>query len=219
MWTYKKLQLEKGNALTYAIILPDNFDSKKEYIALLALPPGGQGKFMVELGLNDYWAKEAKKRGWIVISPIAPQGGFSGGTNMKELCEHLLGQFKIKDEKFHLSGNSNGGLSSFRVALKYPQYFKSITVLAGYTRDFDKLERIKHIPINLFVGEKDLGWLRPMEKMKQALQSMNAKVSWYVIANEGHEIRSLFNNPKVFGWRSFDTTAYHNNKQLVILTF
>ena len=90
--------------------------------------------------------------------------------------------------------------------------------MAGYTRDFDKLERIKHIPINLFVGEKDLGWLRPMEKMKQALLSMNAKVSWYVIANEGHEIRSLFNSPKVFDViaKSGSGLSYVNRLYLIL---
>jgi hypothetical protein len=41
---------------------------------LLALPPGDQSKELVAAGLRLYWEAQAKKRGWVVISPAAPEG-------------------------------------------------------------------------------------------------------------------------------------------------
>ena len=63
-----------GRVLEYALILPDHFDKTAPYPVLLALPPGDQSKQLVDAGLHLYWEAEARKRGWVVISPAAPQG-------------------------------------------------------------------------------------------------------------------------------------------------
>src|SRR5271155_4803123 len=63
-----------GHTIDYALVLPDHFDKTKPYSVLLALPPGDQSRQLVEAGLNLYWEAEAKRRGWVVISPAAPEG-------------------------------------------------------------------------------------------------------------------------------------------------
>ena len=65
--------MNDGTPLRYTIVLPTVFTPAKTYPVLLAMPPGPQTEAMVEAGLN-YWRLEAQKRGWIVISPIAPDG-------------------------------------------------------------------------------------------------------------------------------------------------
>ena len=40
--------------LTYAVVLPENYDSEKPYPAVLALPPGDQGRQMVKASLQSY---------------------------------------------------------------------------------------------------------------------------------------------------------------------
>jgi len=197
-WTYEKMSTTAGNEITYAVVLPDGFDAGKEYTMLLALPPGRQNKDMVEYVLKAQWASGGHQRNWIVISPIAPSDGFVGGSNMKDFYAHLMEKYKVKDKKLHLTGISNGGMSSFRLALKHPDYFKSITVLPGFSKDFDQFEKIKHLPINLFVGENDTDWVGPMKEMEEKLEAVGAKVNWNVLPGEGHELKSLYNNSKVF---------------------
>src|SRR6516164_11610929 len=70
---FHRLEL-KGSSLEYALILPGHFDKTKPYPVLLALPPGDQSERMVEAGLNLYWQAEAKRRGWVVVSPAATEG-------------------------------------------------------------------------------------------------------------------------------------------------
>ena len=60
--------------IEYVLVLPDHFDRTAPYPVLLALPPGHQSKQLVEAGLHLYREAEAKKRGWVVISPAAPEG-------------------------------------------------------------------------------------------------------------------------------------------------
>src|SRR5271156_4114875 len=66
--------VHNGHTIDYALVLPDRFDKTKPYSVLLALPPGDQSRQLVEAGLNLYWEAEAKRRGWVVISPAAPEG-------------------------------------------------------------------------------------------------------------------------------------------------
>src|ERR1700732_1300362 len=78
-----------GQVIEYALVLPDNFDGTKAYPVLLALPPGDQSKRIVEGQLRVFWESEAKKRGWVVVSPAAPEGtSFYSGAE-KELLNLL----------------------------------------------------------------------------------------------------------------------------------
>lgn len=70
----RELKLSTGGVLKYALVLPDGFDSAKPFPVLLALPPGAQNAAMVDGSLRMYWEAEAKKRGWVVVSPAAPAG-------------------------------------------------------------------------------------------------------------------------------------------------
>jgi hypothetical protein len=50
---------------------------------LLGFPPGDQSKQLVLAGLQLYWEAQAKKRAWVVIRAVAPEGTsfYSGAEN------------------------------------------------------------------------------------------------------------------------------------------
>ena len=68
---YKTFTTTDGAVLEYALALPEGFDAARTYPVLVALPPGGQGRSMVEAGL-PYFEAEGVRRGYIVVSPAAP---------------------------------------------------------------------------------------------------------------------------------------------------
>src|SRR5271156_3735418 len=121
-----------GHTIDYALVLPDRFDKTKPYSVLLALPPGDQSRQLVEAGLNLYWEAEAKRRGWVVISPAAPEGeSFYTGLE-KGLPSAPAGAPKsarFAGGRATLAGVSNGGLSAYRVITEFPDRFLSLTVL------------------------------------------------------------------------------------------
>src|SRR5690349_21652440 len=127
-----------GLPLNYKVVLPRDYDPEKAYPAILAFPPGGQTLDMVFVTLNRNWAPEAQKRGYIVVIPAAPVGRLfvqDGARVFPEFLDKLLADYKIRGNKFHIAGMSNGGLSAFHIAASYPQYFLSVTGFPGYLPD------------------------------------------------------------------------------------
>lgn len=195
--TYHTMDLPDGMTLQYAVVLPKNFDATREYPVLLAFPPGGQNQAMVQTGLDSYWAKEAGKRGWIVLSPVAPGGQlfFQGSeAYIPEFLGRTAATYRPEGGKYHIAGISNGGLSAFRVALEHPDKVRSLLVLPGFPyteEDFQQLEKLKNIPVAMFVGEQDTTWLEAMQATEKELSRLGGTVSLEIVPGEQHVIKSL----------------------------
>jgi S-formylglutathione hydrolase FrmB len=66
-----------------------------------------------------------------------PQYGFISKQQIQvekkeDMKKRGLVDYKIRDNKFHIAGPSNGGIASFHVASLNPDYFLSITEFPGY---------------------------------------------------------------------------------------
>lgn len=186
-----------GTTVEYALVLPASFEEGKGYPVLLALPPGPQTRSMVDAGLDGYWTQPAQARGWIVVSPIAPDGQlfFQGSEAvMPEFLRRVAATYPPENGRFHIAGISNGGLSAFRIALNHPDLFHSVLGIPGFPQtaaDFAKLDQIVDIPIFLIVGEEDTRWLEEMEKTAVAFEEMGGSVTFNIAAGEGHVVRSI----------------------------
>lgn len=195
--THHTLPLRDGETLEFVQVLPPDFDPEQTYPVLLALPPGGQNMTLVEACVEAYWEREALKRGWIVVSPAAPNGVlfFSGGQRyMPELMSSLLKQYKVECGKFHVAGISNGGRSAFRFAVDWPERFLSILALPGYPpdqRDYEHLDRLQAMRVSMYAGENDPAWVEAMRRTEQLLKSLDIPVSFEVVPGEGHVIHRL----------------------------
>ena len=204
MVTYHTLEMSDGTSLDYAVALPAAFDPAQTYPILLALPPGGQDRAMVQTGLDRYWAAQAIELGWIVLSPAAPDGKlfFQGSERLiPEFLERTATIYRPEGDKYHLGGISNGGISAFRITVNHPELIKSLIVLPGLPHseeDFEKLELLKDIPVAMFAGEQDTGWVARMEATEEALSNFGGQVSLEIVPNEGHVIQSLDGGEELF---------------------
>ena len=186
-----------GNDLELTVVLPGDFVAGEKHPILLAFPPGGQGQREVDFALDAYWAAEARSRGWIVVSPAAPEGAlfFQGSEALvPELLDTIAATYPPEGGRFHVGGISNGGLSSFRVAVESPERFASLTVLPGFPPTEDDLERLAalaDVPVRMFVGETDTSWVRGAEQALEVLEAAGGDVELTIAAGEGHILRSL----------------------------
>ena len=187
--------IHNGHTIDYALVLPDHFDKSKAYPVLLALPPGDQSRQMVEAGLNFYWEAEAKRRGWVVISPAAPSGE-NFYTGLEQELPHLLDEVaqsvRVEGGKVHLAGISNGGLSAYRVITEFPDRFLSLTVLPGVPPDaraLAALKDLKGIPVAAFVGGDDTEWARGSREASQELDRLGIQNTLTIVPGSGHVIR------------------------------
>jgi poly(3-hydroxybutyrate) depolymerase len=185
-----------GLPLHYKVVLPKDFDASKAYPAVLAFPPGSQGMDMVMTTLVQNWAGEAQKRGYIVIIPAAPVGRLffeDGARVFPEFLNKLMSDYKIRDNKFHIAGMSNGGISAFYIAAAYPSFFSSVTGFPGYMPEAtpEKLKALSKMCVHMHVGELDTGWLSTMQKQAADLRAAGIDARFSVERGEQHVIRAL----------------------------
>jgi len=186
----------KGSTVQYKVVLPRNYDAGKAYPAVLAFPPGGQDMDMVQATISGNWRAQAEQRGYIVIEPAAPNGVlfFDGGDRIfPEFITKILSDYRILDNKFHVAGNSNGGLSAFRVAANYPQYFWSVTGYPGFLDDAsaDQMKSLGKMCIHMFAGELDSGWPEAMREQSAKLRAAGYDVTFQLEKGQPHVIRTL----------------------------
>jgi poly(3-hydroxybutyrate) depolymerase len=183
-----------GQVIEYALVLPDDFDKTKPYPVLLALPPGNQTTRIVEGQLRVFWEAEAKKRGWVVISPAAPEGAmfYSGAEKeLPGLLDEIAKTVIFEGGKVHLAGPSNGGVSAYRIVTEHPERFLSLMVMPGVPPDeraLGKLNQLKGIPVAAFVGENDPDWMRGSKATKQKLDALGIANTLEIVPGQSHVI-------------------------------
>src|SRR5580765_80593 len=131
----EKVKKVGGATVQYKVVLPNGYDPAKAYPAILAFGGGPQTMNTVNSVRNRSLRAEAEKRGYIVISPAAPDGDLffeQGARIFPDFLKMMLAEYKIRDGKFHIAGPSNGGIAALHVAAANPQYFVSVTAFPGF---------------------------------------------------------------------------------------
>jgi len=185
-----------GVTLYYKVITPKDYDPAKEYPAVLAFPGGAQSMPMVDGMIARNLAVQAQKRGYIVVVCAATAAGlfYEGGAMVfPAFLDKLLADYKIRGQKFHIAGISNGGLSSFHIAASYPKYFWSVTGFPGYLRDAtdEQVTALQGMCINMHVGQLDSGWLDTMQKQSVMFRAKGLKVRFTIERGQGHVMTTL----------------------------
>jgi poly(3-hydroxybutyrate) depolymerase len=186
-----------GTTIQYKLILPNGFNPAKTYPALLAFPGGPQNMDTVEGTVVGNWREQAERLGYIVIVPAAPNGKLffepGGAKVFPEFLTKFLADFKIQDNKFHIAGVSNGGLSAFHIAALYPQYFWSVTGLPGYLLNPNpaSVHALAKLCINMYAGELDTDWLEAEKAQAAQFRAQGFVVEFSEEKGQGHVMRTL----------------------------
>lgn len=208
----EKTKKINGVTVDYKVVLPDGYDPSKTYPAILAFGGGPQTMRSVDGVLSRNFRAEAEKRGYIVISPAAPDGQlfFEGGERViPGFLKAILADYKIQNGKFHIAGVSNGGIASFHIAALYPQYFISVTSFPGYMWEPSpaKLQAISKMCVFMYVGEDDpYMWHSEMKSEAEFLQSKGAVAHYTVVKGEAHRIDSVANENAHRLFENFEET-------------
>jgi len=99
----------------------------------------------------------------------------------------------VKGGKLHIAGASNGGLSAFHTAARYPQYFVSVTGFPGYLphENESKMNALNPLCIYMHVGERDVEWLTPIQRQSELLDQKGLRFHFTIEPGEGHGIQTL----------------------------
>src|ERR1700751_172004 len=185
-----------GTKLDYKVVLPAGYDPAKAYPAILAFGGGSQTMDMVQATLRGNWQEQAQTLGYIVILPAAPDGDLffeSGDRVFPAFIVKILADYKIQQNKLHIAGVSNGGLSAFHIASLYPQYFWSVTGLPGFLDDAspEHLRALAKLCVYMYAGEMDQGWLQSEQQQAAKFRGEGYTVEFNEEKGEGHVMRTL----------------------------
>lgn len=195
-----------GLPVTYKVVLPPGFDATRTYPVVLVFTGGGQQLRGAEGTLNTDWRQEAERRGYVVIAPGTPNGDVffqSADVIFPEFLDMIQREYKMQGGKIHVAGHSNGGLSAFHIASKYPNYFATVTgypgLLDGVT-DPRRLVALKPMCLFMHVGDQDSGWLSAMQQQSENLKRQGFKIRYSVEKNQIHRLKAQEINlsPRLF---------------------
>jgi poly(3-hydroxybutyrate) depolymerase len=180
-----------GVKVEYKVILPNGYDASRAYPTVLAFGGGPQTMRTVDGGLDRYWRVEAERRGYVIVSPAAPDGQlfFEGGARIfPQFLDMILHDYKVQGGKMHIAGVSNGGLSAFHVASLYPRYFWSVTGFPGLLDDATsaKVEALRPMCIYMHAGSRDTDWRDSMKQQAELFQKKGYTVQFRVEENQDH---------------------------------
>jgi poly(3-hydroxybutyrate) depolymerase len=181
----------------YKTVLPNAYDPARAYPAIVALGGGPQNMDRVDSILDRNFRAEAEKRGYIVIAPAAPDGEYFFDTAARifpEFLKMIQADYKIRDNRFHIAGPSNGGIAALHIAARHPQYFLSVTAFPGYMWEPNeaKLQAISKLCVFMYVGEFDpYMWHDEMKQEAEFLRAGGAVVRYGVEAGQPHRLETL----------------------------
>jgi len=186
-----------GVTVHYKVVLPDGYDAAKTYPAILAFGGGPQTMNTVDGILSRNFQAEAEKRGYIVVSPAAPDGDLffeEGDRIFPDFLKMILAEYKIQGGKFHIAGVSNGGIASMHIAAAHPQYFLSATAFPGYMWEPSraKLDAISKMCVFMYVGENDeYRWHDEMRAEVEYLRAKGTVARYTVEKGQPHRLDTL----------------------------
>jgi poly(3-hydroxybutyrate) depolymerase len=198
-----------GVTVHYKVVLPSHYDAAKAYPGVLAFGGGPQTMNIVDGAIQRNWREEAERRGYIVVIPAAPDGRlfFEGGERIfPEFLTRILTDYKIIDNKFHIAGQSNGGISAFHVAASYPQYFWSVTGFPGYLPQATpaRVAALAKMCIHMHVGELDSGWKEEMQNQASQFRAKGLTVQITVERGQSHRLDTLAGDGAARLFNQFD---------------
>ena len=194
-----------GQTVDYVIITPGGFSLGDAAPVLLAFPPGGQNLELTQSVAEQTYVSEAIARGWVVLSPAAPVGGplwYDGSeTLVPAILDWVDTWVEPEGGSVHVAGASNGGLSAFAVAAVAPDRVQTLLVYPGFPRSDDAkaaLSALVNVPVRMFVGETDAGWVEAMQSAFDTLTDLGGDAKLEIVPGEGHIIGALRDGVRIF---------------------
>ena len=184
-----------GLRVTYKVVLPTAFDASKTYPLVLVFTGGPQTMQILTGTIENDWRKEAERRGYIVVAPASPNGElfFEGADRIfPAFLDQILRDYHVKNGVMHVAGHSNGGLSAFHVASRYPKYFSTVTGYPGLLDgpDTARTDAVKDKCLFMHVGDQDPGWMPAMQEQAKDLAKRGFKIRISVEKNQVHRLKA-----------------------------
>ena len=193
-----------GLQVDYRVVRPTGYDPSRAYPAVLVFTGGGQTMQILESTIETDWRQEAERRGYLIVGPASPNGALffeSGDRIFPQFIDQFLKDYKVQG-KLHVAGHSNGGLSAFHIAAKFPQYFSTVTGYPGLLDgpDLARMAVLKPLCLAMHVGELDEGWKGAMQQQSEEMKKAGYRIRFAIEPKQIHRLKAKEINlsPRLF---------------------
>jgi predicted peptidase len=226
----KKLFINGKDTLRYRILYPENYKKRKAYPLIVFLHGSGERGDNNEAQLmhgGDLFIKENIRKEFpaIVIFPQCPKDStwarFRRDANtdertamiqetptmpqqlVKQLMDELSKSGTVNSKQIYLGGLSLGGMGTYDLLIRYPEYFAAAFPICGATKPPLYIEKAGSIPVWIFHGALDKSvsptFDRELYKGLLAKGIQTAKYTEYPQAAH-NSWDSAFAEPKLLPW-------------------
>ncbi len=172
--------------LRYAVALPPDYDPAIPAPAVICFAQRDQMELDIA-EIMDTYADEAKRRGWILISPLAPMGAkwdARAYVLAPAFFEHLTRIYNIRDDRFHLAGGFVGGVSAFAVGIENVDHLASIVAFPGVLPNnyvVANIQLFKNQPVSVLIDQTDEPRQKILQSYVQTAQAKNLPYRLYPV--------------------------------------
>lgn len=193
--------------LEYLLTLPNDYDEQpaRRWPLLLTLHGSiGPEAKLVDIAIDHDIARIKNLQSdfpFVILSPFCPSGRHWDPLPVLALLDEIEEQYRIDTERIYVTGFSNGGNGTWRLAYAAPERFAALAPLAGWGIPFEA-RSIAHIPVWIFHGEHDDAVpVAEAKAMAEALRHHNGDVTLTVYPDLKHVILpEVYANPELYSW-------------------
>jgi predicted esterase len=146
----------------YLLYIPEDYGEeplKRWPLILYIHGAGTRSETTVKLkqtGIPNRIVKGAEStRDFVVLSPQIPTGKWPKTSDMMALLNSVCSDLNIDDNRLYITGQSMGGITTLDTLIAYPKTFAAAAPVAARTTNTSNLDKIDHIPIWFFHGDRD----------------------------------------------------------------
>jgi predicted peptidase len=198
------IKVKNQTKMNYLLYQPENING--EAPLLVFLHGGGEGGNNIEKVKKHGPPKlieEGREFPFYVLSPQNPyEKGFWDDQAVMKLVNKIIEKYPIDTNRIYLTGLSRGGYGAWRLAMNNPDKFAAMVVVCAASAPAVYANRIKHIPVWIFHGEKDeVVPVSESIQMADALKAVDAEVRLTLYPEANHDSwTETFNNEEVFNF-------------------
>lgn len=217
------------DTLKYRLLLPHNFDAKKQYPLILFLHGAGErgsdntkqlihgSELFYKIGeshpaivlfpqcpVNDYWANATVDRSTKPLSLSFPleSSPTKALTLVMGLVETMMTKPYVNKDQVYVGGLSMGGMGTFEILYRKPDVFAAAFAICGAGNPEATETYAKTIPMWIFHGAKD-DVVAPQESvdMVSGILKHGGTPNFSLFAKDNHNSwDSAFAEPELIPW-------------------
>ena len=204
------LTKNKYKNMNYFQVIPDNPTDNMPLIVFLH--GDGESKSFNSVGnlpITKYVSsKEAFKAGkFIFIAPHQSNYSWSNAntvSTLMELIEKVANDYKVDKNRIILTGMSRGGIGTWYIANKYPNYFAAIVPMSGYTSiNVNNFVNLPIWAISGNVGSNEQKYNKNMKSLVDKINKASGKklAKMETIKGASHStIQQQYKRKELFEW-------------------